>query len=589
MRVGRDPAPRPEEGPLAAIATSPTLAEGQPQTPSSLAEWNPPAKDMRPPGGGKPFNFASADAGARVLAASRAVVGAKNVIQDSVDRYLLTPCTSGFEQARWIEIELSEDVILDTVEVGNFEFYSSSARNVVVLGAGTYPPAQWNVLGVFGYTDVRTLQSFRIQKRVVTRYLRIMFVGKQGQEYYCPVSTIRALGKNLIADWKTVFEKESKVVKPPPVVEAHTAAAPDKASEATPERRENMPASSSELNERAGRSAEEDRPIHDSQMGSEHHRRPERPDGEREEYGPGSRESPSPTGSEEKQPGSNQQVDESTSGERNDINADAQGSTMPSGGTVTNEVKEVRDVEGGAKSSSNSANPGTKEEKTYEFSGEPMSEEDQIVLEAVQADALSSGGGDDNIFRKVTRLIRILELNQTLTNQYIDTHLSRFAKALKAVQAESAKSQQLTERADQRFLHLMATNKQMAKDFRAYSMKRDVLLCILIICVAFLLGTHWVLWTAVGGTRLHGMENAVPETLPETFSSETDMDVHMRPNSILRAPTHDYGRAPCKDLYHTMSLDSTSHRQTYAPADRPRSISSTEISTMSPRPSNSQP
>lgn len=444
----------------------------------------------------KPFNFASADAGARILSSSSGIVGAKNVIEGSVDKYLLAPCTGGVGDSRWIEIELSEDVILESLETGNFEYYSSSARKLVVLGAGSYPPRQWNLLGVFEFAHVRSLQRFRIQKRVVTRYLRILFAGKQGHEYYCPVSTIRAFGKNLIADWKTVFERplDSTSTTHQRGEDLKKRATPDEGPSSLTHSLADTPREKSSLyveTERVNLEWMTHRSLH-------YNKKPYRQfTGEQQQL-------------------SDEVGEDSKKDERTAQREDAESPPI-----LAERREKTSENETDNRTETNESNAGPQPETQSLPSGmesaealarEAMSEEDQIVLEAVRADALSSVAGDDNIFRKVTRLIRMLELNQTLTNQYIDTHLARFAKALSKAQADSSKARQVATLSEQQLIRFVASTEKTVRDLRSSVLKRDVLLCILIVCVAFLLGTHWVLWTAVSGARLYSHPGSISGT-----------------------------------------------------------------------------
>jgi hypothetical protein len=174
----------------------------------------------------KPFNFASNDAGARVLAASANAVGSKNVLNSNPDMYMLVPCEGdGVGGSRWIDVELSEDAVLTSFETANFEFYSSFPRRVAILGATSYPPKLWNTVAVFDMASVRLMQKFAIPGRTVARYLRIVYVGKQGSEFYCPVSVIRVFGKTLLADWKDELDgapEASSSPAPSPEGTTHT-------------------------------------------------------------------------------------------------------------------------------------------------------------------------------------------------------------------------------------------------------------------------------------------------------------------------------------------------------------------------------
>lgn len=348
--------------------------------------------------------------------------------------------------------------------MANFEYYSSSPRRLAVLGAGSYPPAKWNLLGVFEFADVRVLQRFRIQRRVVTRFLRVMFAGKMGREYYCPVSTVRAFGKNLIADWKDVFDAPSAA----PAVPSGQAAPSTHPSEGKV-----RPADT----ERIPRVPET--PVASSGVPPSEKRAPDADaelvkvgkvdtDQDAGDAGEGRDALPVET---RRQPA---EEDVARVGRASDDATDGVG----------------RDVEGVTGGGVDSAG----QEHAL---GEGMSEDDKIVLEAVRADALSDEAGEENIFRKVTRMIRLLELNQTLTNQYIDTHLGRFAKALGEVQMEIAER-----RVEGRVAERVERLEEVVRELREGVGKRDVVVCALVVCVALLVGMYLVVWTAVCGARV---------------------------------------------------------------------------------------
>lgn len=456
---------------------------------------NPPMNDSigNPSASGaneKPFNFASADAGARVLAHSDGIVGAKNVITGSVDKYLLASCPGpGLAGSRWVDLELSEDVILESIETANLEYYSSSARRVAILGASTYPPKRWNVLGVFDFSNVRKIQRFYITKRIVTRFLRVMYAGKQGNEFYCPVSTIRAFGKNLIADWKDVFEKKSSGGVPYAARgdkakgkllsgfngRVHDLGGNNKGGSRTAGHENHTPSFSLSPRQLDSRGRSDKRKSASMTTGSHE-------DEGKEEAGilskPGSDE-PSKSSSEE-----------SGSVER-DVDIDAtirEAKSTKAGNAAFEEVKEKVDA---------SSHDGTEESDV-----ETMSDDDRIVLEAVRSDALTPVSGDDNIFRKVTQMIRLLELNQTLTNQYIDSQLSKFAKALSSTHSKSSAVEKKVSVVEKEMMQMVIRLEGRIDVLQEWSLKRDIMICLLLICVAFLIGANCVLWTAISGARL---------------------------------------------------------------------------------------
>lgn len=402
----------------------------------------------------KSFNFASEGSGAQILASSENAVGAKNIITENSDKYMLVPCAGDGLGSRWVDIELSEYVILKSVQTANYEHYSSAARKFAVLGAEKYPPEEWIELGVFDFANTRELQTFYITgaNRRVSRFLRVIYAGKHGHEYYCPVSIFRAFGKNLIADLKEGFETPGDDIKEKKPVVARAKV-------------KDLPAKESATGYLSGASA-----------------------GSHE----GKKSSDGTAGKKDKET-------------RNTSHADM-------GAEKDNESQGAAED---AENASTDKSDGNSNRNLHSEKGE-LSSDDQIVLDVVREETLAPVSGDDNIFRRVTRMIRLLELNQSLTNQYIDTHLARYAAALSATQAEAAKGAEAAAIAQARVAGVAAALERSIDDMRAASLRRDMLLCALLVLIGFLLGTHWVMWTALSGVRV-----AVPPSEPPPPITET--------------------------------------------------------------------
>lgn len=345
----------------------------------------------------KPYNFASVDSGARVLLSSKGTIGAKNILDNNVDKYLLVPCGEGDNPVpRWVDIELSEEVILERLQTGNFEYYSSSPTKIVILGSVTYPPNKWQLLGMFKFADVKSLQMFSIEKRVVTRYLRVLFVGKQGREYYCPISTVTAYGKTLIADWKDALNQQIPLRR----VENSRNPTPHGTNpgQSSKQKTENTFSSKPTMSHRVSG---------DDSNTASHNLAPNENDVNVSEH--------------ESDDSNSKHVGESQTGVRaGQTESSSTGERQSPSGIVFSQVADDRH-----------RNQGTTDTE------DGMSEEDRLVLEAVHADTLDQSSADDNVFRKVTRMLRLLELNQTLTNQYIDTQLAKFANVIQILQTKT--------------------------------------------------------------------------------------------------------------------------------------------------------
>jgi len=100
------------------------------------------------------------------------------ILYNSRDKYMLSPCTAQRKvlssflslanvhpphpplRSQWIVIELCEDVGVDQIALGNFEYFSSMFRDFQVLGSRKYPVSHWSLVGNFTAKNIRELQSF---------------------------------------------------------------------------------------------------------------------------------------------------------------------------------------------------------------------------------------------------------------------------------------------------------------------------------------------------------------------------------------------------------------------------------------------
>lgn len=148
----------------------------------------------------KRFNYASLDCAAAVVETNSGAKGASLVLLELKELYLLNEC--GFPE-QYMVIELCEDILIDTISMGNYEFFSLIFKTVVFLVSDRYPVSTWRELGRFEATNKRDIQSFSIDNPLIwARYLRIDIVGHFGHEFYCPVSIVRVHGRTMMEEYK---------------------------------------------------------------------------------------------------------------------------------------------------------------------------------------------------------------------------------------------------------------------------------------------------------------------------------------------------------------------------------------------------
>lgn len=148
------------------------------------------------------FSYSSFDGGATVLKTSPGAQNSKAILVENKDSYMLFTCS---QENKFVIVELSEDILVDTVVLANFEFFSSMIRSFRISVSDKYPVKmeKWKDLGTFQARNSRDIQSFLIENpKIWAKYIRIELLSHYGNEYYCPVSLLRVHGTRMLDSWK---------------------------------------------------------------------------------------------------------------------------------------------------------------------------------------------------------------------------------------------------------------------------------------------------------------------------------------------------------------------------------------------------
>ncbi|CAD0109856.1 unnamed protein product [Aureobasidium uvarum] len=147
-------------------------------------------------------NYASFDCAATVLKSNPESKSAHAVLIENKDSYMLNICSSS---NKFLIVELCNDILIDTIVLANYEFFSSIFRNFKVSVSDRYPVKadRWRELGVFEARNTRSVQAFLVEQPLIwARYLRIEFFTHYGNEYYCPVSLLRVHGTTMMEEFR---------------------------------------------------------------------------------------------------------------------------------------------------------------------------------------------------------------------------------------------------------------------------------------------------------------------------------------------------------------------------------------------------
>jgi hypothetical protein len=193
---------RPPTG-TKSIAESPTSGdEGDNVAPTSFSLSKDAGKTCK-----ERFNFASFDCAATVLKTNKQSKSSSAVLVESKDRYMLNECSA---QNKFIIVELCDDILVDTVVLANYEFFSSMFRHFRISVSDRYPVKmeRWKNLGTFEARNSRELQPFLItEPQIWARYLRVEFITHYGNEFYCPISLLRVHGTTMMEQFRREEEE----------------------------------------------------------------------------------------------------------------------------------------------------------------------------------------------------------------------------------------------------------------------------------------------------------------------------------------------------------------------------------------------
>lgn len=101
-------------------------------------------------------NFALFDCSAQVHRSSPQSKGASSILVEKKDRYMLTPC----QAEKFVEVELCDEIRIDTIVLANFEFFSSMFKHFSIKVSMHYPGRvdEWHDLGTFRARNIRGVQ-----------------------------------------------------------------------------------------------------------------------------------------------------------------------------------------------------------------------------------------------------------------------------------------------------------------------------------------------------------------------------------------------------------------------------------------------
>lgn len=179
------------------------LSQDERSEDKSAEELSPPRKKGKDAGRTckERSNYASFDCASTVLKTNPECKGSTAVLVENKDSYMLNICSA---KNKFFIVELCDDILIDTVVLANFEFFSSMFRTFRVSVSDRYPVKldKWKDLGTFEARNSREVQAFLVENPLIwARYVRVEFLTHFGNEYYCPVSLLRVHGTTMMEEF----------------------------------------------------------------------------------------------------------------------------------------------------------------------------------------------------------------------------------------------------------------------------------------------------------------------------------------------------------------------------------------------------
>lgn len=144
----------------------------------------------------KQSNFASVDCGAKILDHNSEASNAGSILVENKDFYMLNPCSAQV----WFVVELCDLAQVKSIQIANFELFSSTPESFRVYVSKRFPTREWTMLGTFQAREEREVQTFPLDEPIYAKYFKVEMLSHFGSEHYCPLSLLRVHGSSMMEE-----------------------------------------------------------------------------------------------------------------------------------------------------------------------------------------------------------------------------------------------------------------------------------------------------------------------------------------------------------------------------------------------------
>ncbi|CAB3991253.1 SUN domain-containing ossification factor isoform X4, partial [Paramuricea clavata] len=145
----------------------------------------------------KLINHASVDCGANIQEKNQEARNANSILLENKDAYMLNPCSANV----WVIVELCDHVQVISLQLANFEMFSSTIEKFQVSFSTRYPTREWSPVQEFVAKPEKTIQTFTIDP-TFAKYIKVEQLSHHGSEHYCPWSLLRVYGNSMVAEYE---------------------------------------------------------------------------------------------------------------------------------------------------------------------------------------------------------------------------------------------------------------------------------------------------------------------------------------------------------------------------------------------------
>ena len=120
----------------------------------------------------KQSNYASVDCGAKILEHNNEASNPQSILVENKDLYMLNPCSAQV----WFVVELCGVAHIKSIQIANFELFSSTTESFRVYVSKRYPTREWTTLGTFQAREEREVQTFPLDEPIYAKYFKVCLI-----------------------------------------------------------------------------------------------------------------------------------------------------------------------------------------------------------------------------------------------------------------------------------------------------------------------------------------------------------------------------------------------------------------------------